>query len=181
MGGQCGRDVAAVRQLALAEDRLHQVGLVRRLHDRTGKRTTVGALQDGVNSVIRYVNNNFYDGYFEDCLNLTFDRVRIDAEADKLVLKRKKFTFVASGGADDLQDSFFAVVLLPTAAACFLASRLVGEGGDEERVPCRIRVGDHGRAAAGLLLRCLLRLREEGTRLRPHLRQSRSRAFVCSA
>lgn len=57
----------------------------------------MGALQDGVNSVIRYVNNNFYDGYFEDCLNLTFDRVRIDEEADRLVLKRKKYTFVRTG------------------------------------------------------------------------------------
>lgn len=91
----------------------------------------MGALQDGVNSVIRYVNNNFYDGYFEDCLNLTFDRVQIDAEADRLVLKRKKFTFVGLRLVIHCQDSFFAVVLLPTAAVCFLASRLVKEGGSE--------------------------------------------------
>ncbi|KAK8802946.1 hypothetical protein WA588_002106 [Blastocystis sp. NMH] len=89
---------------------------------RTGKRSTLGALQDGVNSVIRYVNNNFYDGYFEDCLNLTFDRVLIDEAADRLVLKRKKYTF----------DSFFAVVLLPAAAACFLASRVVSRVAGEE-------------------------------------------------
>ena len=43
--------------------------------------------------MIRYVNNNFYDGYFEDCLNLTFDRVLIDEAAD---LKRKKYTFVGT-------------------------------------------------------------------------------------
>ena len=61
----------------------------------------MGALQDGVNSVIRYVNNNFYDGYFEDCLNLTFDRVRIDEEADRLVLKRKKYTFVGTGAGSE--------------------------------------------------------------------------------
>ncbi|KAM7455736.1 hypothetical protein BLSTO_03511, partial [Blastocystis sp. subtype 1] len=41
----------------------------------TGKRTTRGAIDDGVNSVIRYFNNNFCDGYFEDCLNLAFARV----------------------------------------------------------------------------------------------------------
>lgn len=46
--------------------------------------------------MIRYVNNNFYDGYFEDCLNLTFDRVLIDEAADRLVLKRKKYTFVGT-------------------------------------------------------------------------------------
>lgn len=30
---------------------------------RTGKRTKGGALQDGKNSIMRYVKNNFYDGY----------------------------------------------------------------------------------------------------------------------
>lgn len=29
---------------------------------RTGKRTKMGAVQDGVNSILRYVNNNFFDG-----------------------------------------------------------------------------------------------------------------------
>lgn len=30
---------------------------------RTGKRTKLGLLMDGVNSCIRYVKNNFMDGY----------------------------------------------------------------------------------------------------------------------
>ena len=30
---------------------------------RTGQRTKWGLLQDGVNSAIRYVLNNFYDGF----------------------------------------------------------------------------------------------------------------------
>ena len=42
----------------------------------TGKRTARGAIDDGVNSVIRYFNNNFCDGYFEDCLNQAFARSR---------------------------------------------------------------------------------------------------------
>ena len=29
---------------------------------RTGKRTKEGAVQDGINSVMRYLKNNFYDG-----------------------------------------------------------------------------------------------------------------------
>jgi hypothetical protein len=29
---------------------------------RTGQRTKAGAIQDGVNSVVRYVKNNFMDG-----------------------------------------------------------------------------------------------------------------------
>lgn len=37
---------------------------------RTGKRTIRGAIQDGVNSVIRYYKNNFTDGYRQDCLDL---------------------------------------------------------------------------------------------------------------
>jgi hypothetical protein len=43
---------------------------------RTGKRTKQGAIQDGINSVIRYFKNNFFDGarqviyillYIENC------------------------------------------------------------------------------------------------------------------
>lgn len=30
---------------------------------RTGKRTKMGALQDGKNSIMRYVLNHFYDGH----------------------------------------------------------------------------------------------------------------------
>ena len=60
----------------------------------TGKRTTRGAIDDGVNSVIRYFNNNFCDGYFEDCLNLAFARVEMGEAADRRVVKEKKCTFV---------------------------------------------------------------------------------------
>jgi hypothetical protein len=34
---------------------------------RTGKRSKEGALQDGVNSVMRYVRNNFFDGDRQVC------------------------------------------------------------------------------------------------------------------
>ena len=61
---------------------------------RTGKRTTWGAIDDGVNSVIRYFNNNFCDGYFEDSLNLAFNRVMIGEVSNKKVLKEKKNTIV---------------------------------------------------------------------------------------
>ena len=66
------------------------------LMNSTGKRTTAGALDDALNSAIRYVNNNFYDGYFEDCLNLTFNKVNISEESDKLVVKMNRFSFVCS-------------------------------------------------------------------------------------
>lgn len=38
---------------------------------RTGKRSTKGALNDGLNSVTRYYINNYCDGYNHDCLDLT--------------------------------------------------------------------------------------------------------------
>ena len=38
---------------------------------RTGKRTYKGAMNDGINSVTRYVINNFTDGYFVDCLDFS--------------------------------------------------------------------------------------------------------------
>ncbi|KAF0703822.1 Aste57867_7500 [Aphanomyces stellatus] len=41
---------------------------------RTGKRTTRGALQDGYNSVLRYILNNFYDGHRQDAMDLLLQR-----------------------------------------------------------------------------------------------------------
>jgi hypothetical protein len=37
---------------------------------RTGKRTKEGLLQDGINSVMRYVKNNFFDGDRQDSYDL---------------------------------------------------------------------------------------------------------------
>ena len=64
------------------------------LNCRTGQRTTLGAVNDGVNSVIRYFNNNFCDGYFEDCLNLTFNRVEMGSKTDQLAKKQVSCSFV---------------------------------------------------------------------------------------
>ena len=61
---------------------------------RTGKRTKMGALMDGVNSVIRYFNNNFSDGYFEDCLNLTFNQVEMGSRTDHIVKNEAQSTLV---------------------------------------------------------------------------------------
>jgi len=45
---------------------------------RTGKRTINGALQDGVNSVMRYYKNNFIDATRQDALDLMLGRFRPD-------------------------------------------------------------------------------------------------------
>lgn len=34
---------------------------------RTGQRTVVGLMRDGYNSAMRYIKNNFYDGYRQVC------------------------------------------------------------------------------------------------------------------
>lgn len=46
---------------------------------RTGKRTTQGALQDGVNSLIRYYKNNFKDGSRQDGIDLFLGNYHVQA------------------------------------------------------------------------------------------------------
>ncbi|XP_015118275.1 phosphatidylinositide phosphatase SAC1 isoform X1 [Diachasma alloeum] len=41
---------------------------------RTGKRTKIGALRDGINSMTRYYKNNFADGYRQDAIDLFLGR-----------------------------------------------------------------------------------------------------------
>jgi len=38
---------------------------------RTGKRSNMGAIKDGQNSIVRYYINNFTDGFNNDCLDLS--------------------------------------------------------------------------------------------------------------
>jgi hypothetical protein len=45
---------------------------------RTGKRTYMGAVNDGINSVTRYYINNFTDGYYCDCYDLVTQRITSD-------------------------------------------------------------------------------------------------------
>ena len=45
---------------------------------RTGKRTPFGALQDGINSVLRYYFGNFSDGTRQDSLDLLFGAYKVD-------------------------------------------------------------------------------------------------------
>jgi len=43
---------------------------------RTGKRSNKGALNDGRNSIVRYVLGNFYDGYNQNCIDLVLGKYR---------------------------------------------------------------------------------------------------------
>jgi len=43
---------------------------------RTGKRSRQGALNDGKNSLMRYVKGNFYDGYNQNCIDLVLGKYK---------------------------------------------------------------------------------------------------------
>jgi hypothetical protein len=45
-------------------------------------------------------------------------------------LKMKRYTIVGMMNDDEIQDSFFCIVLVPTTALCYLVSKLVSKGGD---------------------------------------------------
>ncbi|KAK3698605.1 hypothetical protein QZH41_014585 [Actinostola sp. cb2023] len=46
---------------------------------RTGKRSVLGALKDGLNSAIRYYKNNFSDGYRQDSIDLFLGNYVVDS------------------------------------------------------------------------------------------------------
>ncbi|CAF0811378.1 unnamed protein product [Adineta steineri] len=46
---------------------------------RTGQRSTMGLLKDGYNSLMRYVFNNFYDGFRQDGIDLFLGNYRISS------------------------------------------------------------------------------------------------------
>lgn len=48
---------------------------------RTGKRTKAGALQDLVNSIVRYVRNNYWDGSRQDAFDLFLGNYEVSAAA----------------------------------------------------------------------------------------------------
>lgn len=52
---------------------------------RTGKRTKVGLLQDGLNSLTRYYKNNFRDGTRQDGIDLFLGNYEVQAVEDKIV------------------------------------------------------------------------------------------------
>lgn len=45
---------------------------------RTGRRTHLGLLKDGYNSVIRYYMNNFYDGFRQDAIDLFLGNYQVE-------------------------------------------------------------------------------------------------------
>ena len=79
---------------------------------RTGKRTYMGAINDGVNSVTRYFINNFTDGYYHDCLDIATLNLNVNSK-----LKERK-------SLSPIKKSFFGTIFL-TIFAKFLVEFLI--------------------------------------------------------
>ena len=75
---------------------------------RTGKRTLMGAVWDGIHAVMRYYINNFTDGYYHDCLDMATLRL-----TPKNQLRSR--TFVGS-----IKFSIMLIVLSTILMSCFV-------------------------------------------------------------
>lgn len=52
---------------------------------RTGKRTNMGLLRDGTNSLMRYFINNFYDGHRQDSIDLILGNYQVSESEGALL------------------------------------------------------------------------------------------------
>ncbi|TYZ58368.1 hypothetical protein PybrP1_004962 [[Pythium] brassicae (nom. inval.)] len=86
---------------------------------RTGKRTNKGAAMDGVNSCIRYVTNNFMDGYRQDVVDLLLGRY--------VVSRSKSSPFRQEREDSESLESLLAK-LLGVVVLFFLVESLRGSG-----------------------------------------------------
>ncbi|EGZ07222.1 hypothetical protein PHYSODRAFT_565275 [Phytophthora sojae] len=113
---------------------------------RTGKRTKKGALMDGYNSCVRYIMNNFMDGYRQDVLDLLLGRFSVSrskpspfqtqGESLESVLTKLMGLVVAfflvetyrSGGQSYMFERLFRSVLLTLLICTGVFSVLVKKG-----------------------------------------------------
>ena len=70
---------------------------------RTGKRTKMGALQDGVNSVVRYWKNNFMDGARQDAFELVLGNYRVYPARKSPFLARNSFADLFVEGQNNVK------------------------------------------------------------------------------
>ncbi|PVU92234.1 hypothetical protein BB559_003781 [Furculomyces boomerangus] len=104
---------------------------------RTGKRTIVGIISDGVNSIGRYIHNNYFDGFRQDSFDLMLGKYRvsngvfIDNETNKLVgyglvsLAFLLFIYIYSTLYSTYNLSMILSMLLPLVGIIFLYCMLV--------------------------------------------------------
>ncbi|GAA5845498.1 hypothetical protein JCM11251_001656, partial [Rhodosporidiobolus azoricus] len=98
-------------------------GALKTDYTRTGKRSKEGALQDGINSIIRYVKNNFLDGPRQDAYDLVTG-TWVPNRAEELGWPDKKTLAVRAAPWALIAGAFlvFLTVLAPNLVNDYLAS-----------------------------------------------------------
>ncbi|XP_066975235.1 phosphatidylinositol-3-phosphatase SAC1 isoform X1 [Macrobrachium rosenbergii] len=91
---------------------------------RTGKRSYMGALKDGVNSGIRYIKNNFFDGDRQDSIDLFLGKYQVEegegaARPCPLKENRDPRLYFLPGAVFISILMIFACVLLPSEYSSF--------------------------------------------------------------
>lgn len=74
-------------------------GALKTDYTRVGKRTTQGALNDGVNALTRYYKNNFTDGYKLDAMNLLLGYFKLPEGGTPEALEQTAISFSTNGFA----------------------------------------------------------------------------------
>jgi len=81
---------------------------------RTGKRTYKGAMNDGYHSLLRYFINNFTDGYFHDCLDVSTCRLTPKSKfRDRSIQNSAKFWITLTIVLTFFMSRFVSNALLP--------------------------------------------------------------------
>jgi hypothetical protein len=73
---------------------------------RCGKRTTYGMARDGVNSLTRYILNNFYDGFRQDSIDLFLCNHQNVVDVDE---QSREFDLVKCAAAFENDKKYLAV------------------------------------------------------------------------
>uniref|UniRef100_A0A8C7NLN6 SAC domain-containing protein n=1 Tax=Oncorhynchus mykiss TaxID=8022 RepID=A0A8C7NLN6_ONCMY len=96
---------------------------------RTGKRTQMGLVMDGVNSAIRYYKNNFSDGFRQDSIDLFLGNYAVDETDGPTPLRIQKDWKFLTVSCDTWTETL-AYVLFWGAAAAVTAAVIVFNGRD---------------------------------------------------
>ncbi|KAF3834412.1 hypothetical protein F7725_025616 [Dissostichus mawsoni] len=96
----------------------------------TGKRTRLGLLMDGWNSMIRYYKNNFSDGFRQDSIDLFLGNFAVDESDGPTPLRVQK----------DWKFLTLPIVMLVAFSMCIVCLLMaVGHSNKSNKVKCKLR------------------------------------------
>lgn len=105
-------------------------GALKTDYTRTGKRSFVGIANDGINSAVRYVKNNFFDGERQDSFDLLLGKYVINSNQSPFRIDRPNYYYraplfllliISVLTLNFVFDSEFAVLQRLLILACMLA------------------------------------------------------------